>query len=103
MAIVLVARCVRRIVRTSHICIVSDKGIIVRKGPGRVFSRISALGTCKLSMPRMALLTCRLGGSNISIPSKVLAARRLIDTLYRSGWGVWPVPATPKRPVETVH
>lgn len=82
-AIVLVARCVRRIIRTSGMCIVSGKRIIVRKAPERVFSRIRALGRCELSIPRMALLTRRLRGTKISIPRKVLAARRLIGTLYR--------------------
>lgn len=84
-AIVLVARCVRRIVSTSRMFMVSRKRIIVRNAPGRVFDQMSRLGGCHVSMPRIAVLTSTLVRGKIPLPGKVLEERRLISTLYRLG------------------
>lgn len=60
-AIILVARCVSRTIRTSEIIIVSNNRVIVSSAPRGIFTGISRIGSCKLSIPRTARLIREVG------------------------------------------
>lgn len=82
-AIILVARCVRRTILTSEIIIVSTKGVLARNAPRRIFSRTRLLGGRHLSIPRTARLTCELEKYKIGFSGLPLGTRRYMGVLRR--------------------
>ncbi len=89
-AIILVARCVRRTRGSSEILIVGSNGFVTSNAPGRVFEGIGVLGSIKLSIPRAARLLCTLGRGSVSIPASILKMRRatsmVVHCVRSGGW-----------------